>query len=149
MEWRGFGVVLSFQRDSSGDPLSPYLFVICVERLSHMIQAAMDDGLWKPITFSKGGPPITHLCFADDLFIFAEASMEQVEVIKNCLDLFAASSGQKISREKTRIYFSKNVHHSRSLEIANDFGFSLTGDLGKYLGVPLQIREFLLDFLAM
>ena len=114
-----------------------------------MIQAAMDDGLWKPITFSRGGPPITHLCFADDLFIFAEASMEQVEVIKNCLDLFAASSGQKISREKTRIYFSKNVHHSRSLEIANDFGFSLTGDLGKYLGVPLQIREFLLDFLAM
>ena len=38
--------------------------------------------------------------------------MEQVEVIKNCLDIFAASFGQKISREKTRIYFSKNLRHS-------------------------------------
>ena len=68
-----------------GDPLSPYLFVICIERLSHLIQAAVDEGFWKPITLSRDGPPITHLCFADDLFIFAEASMDQVEVIKCCL----------------------------------------------------------------
>ena len=53
--------------------------MICVERLSHLIQASVDDGLWKPITLSNGGPPITHLCFADGLFIFVEASMEQVE----------------------------------------------------------------------
>ena len=133
-----------------GDPFSPHLFVICLERLSHLIQASVDDAIWKPITLSRCGPPITHLCFTDDLLIFAKASMEQVDVIKNCLDLFVASSGQKISRGKTRIYFfSKNVHHSRYLEIANDLGFSLMGDLGKYLGVLFQQREFLLDFLAM
>ena len=74
----------------------------------------------------------------DDLFIFTEASMQQVEVIKSCLQIFEANSGQKISAEKTRIYFSKNVHHARSLEIATEFGFTITGDLGKYLGVPLQ-----------
>ena len=48
-----------------------------------------------------------HLCFADDLFIFAEASMQQVEIIKHWLQLFENSSGQKGSQEKTKIYFLK------------------------------------------
>ena len=58
-----------------GDPLSPYLFVICIERLSHLIQMAIEQNLWKPINISIGGLDITHLCFVDDLFIFTEASM--------------------------------------------------------------------------
>ena len=102
----------------------------------------MDQGHWKPIYISKGGPPITHLCFVDDLFIFTEASMDQVDIIKSCLDLFGQSSGQKVSKEKTKIFFSHNVHHSRATEIAEAFGFSLTGNLGKYLGVPCNRKEF-------
>ena len=43
-----------------GDPMSPYLFVICMERLSHLIQWAVSQDLWKPITISRGGPQITH-----------------------------------------------------------------------------------------
>ena len=124
-----------------GDPLSPYLFVLCVERLSHLIQLVVDNGLWKPIIIAREGPPIMHLCFADDLFIFVEASMQQVEIIKHCLQVFENSSGQKVSQEKTMIYFSQNIHHTRVVEIADEFGFSLTGDLGKYLGVPLIHRK--------
>ena len=79
-----------------------------------------------------------YLGFANDLFIFAEASMNQVEVTNECLHIFCASSGQKISHEKTKIYFFKNVCHTRANEIASAFGFLLTHDLGKYLGVPLH-----------
>ena len=97
----------------------------------------MENGLWRPITISRGGPPLTHLCFADDLLIFAEAAMDQVEIIKSCLDTFCQSLGQIISKEKTKIFFSKNVNHSRASKIAKEFGFSIAGDLEKYLGVPL------------
>ena len=121
-----------------GDPMSPYLFVICMERLSHLIHEAVSEGFWKPISISRGGPQITHLCFADDFFIFAEASLDQVEVISNCLELFCSNSGQKVSKEKTKIYFSQNVGHVRANEIASTFGFTLTNDLGKYLGAPLH-----------
>ena len=114
------------------------LFVICIERLSHLIQLAVEHGVWNPVSISRGGPPITYLCFADDLFIFAEASLDQVDIIKNCLDTFELSFGQKISLEKTKKIFSHNVHHFRAFKIAGQFGFSLTGDLGKYLNVPLQ-----------
>ena len=31
--------------------------------------------------------------------------MSQVKVINKCLNIFCASSGQKISHEKTKIYF--------------------------------------------
>ena len=73
--------------------LSPYLFVLFTERLSHLIQYVAEQGHWKPIYISRGGPPITHSCFVDDLFIFAGASMDQVDTIKSCLDLFGQSSG--------------------------------------------------------
>lgn len=29
-----------------GDPLSPYLFVLCLEKLSHLIENAMNMGRW-------------------------------------------------------------------------------------------------------
>ena len=80
-----------------GDPLSPYLFVICMERLSHLISLAVEQGRWKLVVLSRGGPPISHLCFVDDLFLFAEASMEHVPIIRACLEVFCASSSQKVS----------------------------------------------------
>ncbi|XP_072066777.1 uncharacterized protein [Arachis hypogaea] len=39
-----------------GDPMSPYLFVICMEMLSCLIARQMEVGRWKPVTVSRGGP---------------------------------------------------------------------------------------------
>ena len=58
-----------------GDPLSPYLFVMCLERLCHQIDIVVGAKRWKPIRMSCGGPMLSHICFADDLILFAEASV--------------------------------------------------------------------------
>lgn len=59
-----------------GDPISPYLFVLCMERLGHLIQKEVDCGLWKPIGITRLSPKVSHLFFTDDLVLLAEASLE-------------------------------------------------------------------------
>lgn len=36
-----------------GDPISPHLFVLCIDKLSHLIANAVEDGKWSP--FGVGG----------------------------------------------------------------------------------------------
>ncbi|KAF7841372.1 ribonuclease H [Senna tora] len=68
---------------------------------------------------------------------FPAASIDQVRVVKDCLDYFCEASGQKVNVDKTIVYFSRNVHHVRRQEISSALGFTITDDMGKYLGVPL------------
>nr|KYP52889.1 Retrovirus-related Pol polyprotein LINE-1 [Cajanus cajan] len=116
-----------------GDPLSPYIF-----ELFHLINVVVKQKLWRPIKLSKKGPELSCLAFADDLILFAEASMDQVEILKSCVDMFCESSGMKVSQEKTRVYFSKNIGHTVKNEISSSLGYKRTDNLGKYLGVQLH-----------
>ncbi|KAA3482794.1 Retrovirus-related Pol polyprotein LINE-1 [Gossypium australe] len=119
-----------------GDPLSPYLFVLIVERLSHLINQALFYKQWKPIKLSCNGPPLTHLFFADDLVLFAEASMEQVDIIKETMTKFCEASGQKVSLDKSVMMVSANTGEQKAKDLASRLGIKITKDFGKYLGVP-------------
>ncbi|KAK3221018.1 hypothetical protein Dsin_014988 [Dipteronia sinensis] len=74
------------------DPLSPYLFVLCMEKLSHIINQKRTEGSWKPVKISRKCPAISHMFFADDLILFGQASMQQAQVMKDCLDIFCELS---------------------------------------------------------
>lgn len=60
-----------------GDPLSPYIFVLCIERLSQAISQEVYHDSWKPIQLKRGGPLLSHLFFADDLILFNIADTHQ------------------------------------------------------------------------
>lgn len=77
---------------------------------------------WKPIRLSRGGPQLSHVCFADDLILFAEASVSQVRVIRRILEQFCIASGQKVSLEKSKIYFSENVSRDMGKTISEESG---------------------------
>ena len=49
-----------------GDPLSPYLFLLCSEWLNMMLQKATADDCIRGFSLCKKGPKISHLFFADD-----------------------------------------------------------------------------------
>ena len=67
--------------------------------------------------------------------------MEQAGLVKACLDDFCATSGQKVNAGKSRIFLSSNVNHCRKQEISRFLGFSLSADLGRYLGVPIHHKR--------
>ncbi|XP_061371034.1 uncharacterized protein LOC133313656 [Gastrolobium bilobum] len=117
-----------------GDPLSPYIFVLCMEKLSHLITDSLEKKEWKPKKAGKGGPSISHLLFADDLMLFGEADSDQIRIVMSCLNKFGSMSGQKVSLKKSSIFFSKNVPQDVVNAIVEISGFAHTKNLGRYLG---------------
>lgn len=47
---------------------------------------------------------LTHLCFADDLMVFSEASEQSLLDIKHSLDCFYKLSGLRVSFPKSEIF---------------------------------------------
>lgn len=117
--------------------MSPYLFVLCMERLGHLIRDRVSEKRWRPVHLGRNGLPLSHLFFADDLFLFAEASIQQAHAIKDSLNQFCESSSQKVNVNKTRVFFSKNISTAKANQLSSFLGFQVTKDLGKYLGAPL------------
>lgn len=120
-----------------GDPMSPLLFVIALERLSHCIQDAVLDGTWTPLKFERGGPAVSHLLFADDILLVSEASASNAQKISDILDVFASYSGQIVNKGKYCILFSQNTPFVTSLAISNQLGIAMTTNIGRYLGIPI------------
>jgi len=118
-----------------GDPLSPYLFVICMDRLSHIIADQVKAQYWKPMRAGRYGPQISHLLFVDDLLLSAEASIEQAHCIMHCLEHFCKASGQKFNSQKTKIF---NVDQHLKEEILNHASYTQVNNIGRYLGANIS-----------
>lgn len=56
-----------------GDPLSPYLFLMCAEGLTGLFVDFEQCGLIHGVSIYRGAPWIAHLLFADDSFLFLRA----------------------------------------------------------------------------
>lgn len=74
-----------------GDPLSPYVFVICMEVIAKMLDKAFSAGQisYHPLCKKIG---LTRLCFTDDLIIFSEASAQSLMGICAVLSEFYSLS---------------------------------------------------------
>ena len=121
-----------------GDPLSPNLFIFCMEVLDHLIEEKCRDNQWNLVKSSNNGVAISHLFFADDLVLFAKANHGNCSTIRDVLDSFCARSGQSISESKSRVYFSPNVDVDTRGSLCDILGFRSTPNLGNYLGFPIK-----------
>jgi hypothetical protein len=92
-----------------GDPLSPYLFIICAEALSSLINHFAGLGKISGVPMCRGGTRISHLLFADDSLLFGRANLEEWRHFKELLDIYGRASGQKINIDKTAIFLVKTL----------------------------------------
>ena len=74
-----------------GDPLSPYIFILCMGFLGQFIQEKCETKVWCLVKASRSGPAFSHLLFADDLVLFAEANAKNVLLLGRFLIIFAIS----------------------------------------------------------
>ena len=69
------GTITSERGLRQGDPLSPYLFILCAEGLSSILNDYGSKGLIHGCKVARTAPVISHLFFADDCFLFFKANM--------------------------------------------------------------------------
>ncbi|XP_057432117.1 uncharacterized protein LOC130724865 [Lotus japonicus] len=130
-----------------GDPLSPYLFFLCMERLSSLISSAVQDGRWKPVTVRGSNLKLSHLLFADDLLLFIRANVEQVTLAKDILASFCKASGLRVNEGKSRAMGQKNLSQVMKSRLSDLTGISFSSNIGKYLGFPIfSTRATIRDF---
>ena len=55
-----------------GDPLSPYLFLICSEAFTSLLAEEEVNGRLHGVAITRTAPTISHLLFADDSFSFCQ-----------------------------------------------------------------------------
>ena len=108
--WNGMPLpeVAPSQGVRQGDLLSPYLFILCLERLSPKLEEVVRDKLLHPISF-RGRVRLSHLFFADDIFLFTHAKAKDCTKLSHILQQFCASSGQLVSVTKSHLWFSPNT----------------------------------------
>lgn len=87
-----------------GDPISPYLFVICMEYLNRSLLGLHQNHGFHYHPRCKR-LRLTHVCFADDLLLFTRGDLTSVQQLVTILDIFALTSGLKANQRKSSIYF--------------------------------------------
>lgn len=126
-----------------GDPLSPYLFVIAMNCLSHMLNEVASSSRLKYHSKCKK-IKLTHLSFADDLLIFIEGNIESVQCVLQVLKEFEERSGLAVSIQKTS-FFASGMTEEEINTIQASTGMSCGNLPLRYLGVPMNSRKLSLS----
>uniref|UniRef100_A0A803QDU6 Reverse transcriptase domain-containing protein n=1 Tax=Cannabis sativa TaxID=3483 RepID=A0A803QDU6_CANSA len=105
-----------------GDPLSPYLFILCSEVLSKLLCREEDRCEITGIKIGKNAMPISHLFYADDAIIFCKANEKEAAKLLNCLENYECWSDQKVSKAKSGIIFSPKVRLDKKESIMATMG---------------------------
>lgn len=108
---------------------------LLAEALSSLFQVAQDNGIFRGISASRGGPQISHLFFADDNVIFGDVVPPQAAEVRRILKDYEAASGQKVNLDKSIVVFSRNTTVQVRDEITTILGVVESKKHGKYLGL--------------
>lgn len=95
-----------------GDPISPYIFILCIEYLSKLIKDQIQEKDWNPLTFKNKIVGIFHL---DDILIFCKANKRNIKAVHNVLNTFCKISGMEINNQNPKFGFLSKSRMTQSI----------------------------------
>ena len=118
-----------------GDPLSPMLFILVMDVLSHLITKASDEQLLQPLARTALQHRIS--LYADDVVIFLRPSASDIEITLDILQLFGEASGLKTNVQKSSVLPIQCTEEDK-LVLQEHLPCQISEFPCKYLGVPLS-----------
>ncbi|KAL0415627.1 UNVERIFIED_CONTAM: hypothetical protein Slati_3394600 [Sesamum latifolium] len=122
-----------------GDPMSPALFLLCIEFFSRLIKRKISNS---EFNFHPKCEKlkITHLLFADDLMLFSRGDLPSIHILMECLQEFRDISGLVVNTSKSSIFTVGIVNNELDAILART-EFSRGEMHVRYLGIPLAAQR--------
>ncbi|KAK4404256.1 hypothetical protein Sango_0794200 [Sesamum angolense] len=131
-----------------GDPISPALFLLCMEFFSHMIKR---NTLNSNFNFHPKCEKlmITHLFFTDNLMMFSLGDLSFIHILMKCLQEFRDVSGLAVNTSKSSI-FTAGIQNDVLDGILARMEFARGNMLVRYLRIPVAAKRLLItDYLLL
>jgi hypothetical protein len=132
-----------------GDHLSPLIFVLAADLLQSAINKAfLDQTLCAPF-LPDYGMDYPVIQYANDTLIIMPVCTQEVSVMKDILDKYAASTGLHINYIKS-VLIPIKLTHDNAVLMAQRFGCSIGQMPFTYLGLPLgATRPTVMDLMPL
>ncbi|KAL2517783.1 Uncharacterized protein Adt_14030 [Abeliophyllum distichum] len=119
-----------------GDPISPSLFILASDYFSRILTRQYQQ--IASMAYRHGGDAlISHLCFADDMIIFANGQKQSIRRVLYCIEHYERASGQLVNRDKSGIILPRRATIQQIHRLEQLTGFCHQQQPFTYLGVPL------------
>lgn len=120
-----------------GCPLSPYLFIVCSEIISRMLHDGAQNCCLTGLKLGRAINPVTHLFFADDIIVMAEATLVNARALVDIFQSYCSLSGQSSNKAKSVLVVSKRAPDVLKKDIQELMEIERADELGTYLGIPI------------
>jgi hypothetical protein len=84
-----------------GDPLSPYLFILAIDTLQHILERATEDGMMSPLRDRMARLRLS--LYADDAAVFVNPTKANVDMIMQIMERFGESTSLRINVQKSSV----------------------------------------------
>ncbi|XP_074290339.1 uncharacterized protein LOC141617068 [Silene latifolia] len=122
-----------------GDPMSPLLFMLCLEYFSRILRVVTEKPEFRYHSLCRG-LKLSHLAFADDLLLFCRADTASITIILRAFLNFSEASGLCMNKAKSDIYLN-GVDDNLATKIIRLAGLKLGQFPFRYLGVPISSKR--------
>uniref|UniRef100_A0A803QDQ2 DUF4283 domain-containing protein n=1 Tax=Cannabis sativa TaxID=3483 RepID=A0A803QDQ2_CANSA len=102
----------------------------------NIVEQFESNGIVRGIRVANRAPSITHVLFANDNYLFCQATQGAAANLLNLLHSFENASGKKVNVSKSKIFFSPNTDPLLREHICNTIGMMEASEGSHYLGLP-------------
>lgn len=81
-------------------------------------------------------PEISHVLFADDIYLYCKADHEDASKVMELLAVYERELGQRVNKDKSTVFFSANVIEHNRVNLCQELQIREADENSKYLGFP-------------